>query len=388
MTTGNQVDIVVQVVGKGQDVLKNVNAELDKTNKKVKDQLANTDKTDKALTKQNKTLGQQIPILKNLSPLLGQVGLGFLGGSTAIAALGVGIMQASQAFETWFGTVVSSAMASNTLTGSTKTLADSLLNLKSMSEANGISIAQLSKNLPTLEAVTRDSASAMSLLNDAVSISHATGLPLDEVVKNLAGAFDGSLAVFDKTKSRVAPGIDAVKLLEEQMLALANTTGSSMKTVDDEFGKHMESIKVKAGAWANSLKIIFESVINAMMETDAEFNAKQKERDAEYAKQQAAILKASTQNPIPINPAGWNSDNLPGMGAIPGQASGGVTTSAGLSMVGENGPELLSLPEGAEVAPLNGAGGETHIHVHIGNEELDSFVIDSFDKKVRLRGGH
>lgn len=42
---------------------------------------------------------------------------------------------------------------------------------------------------------------------------------------------------------------------------------------------------------------------------------------------------------------------------IPGQANGGITRRAGLSIVGENGPELLRMPRGAVVAPLPAGGG-------------------------------
>lgn len=41
----------------------------------------------------------------------------------------------------------------------------------------------------------------------------------------------------------------------------------------------------------------------------------------------------------------------------PGQAAGGITTQSGMSWVGENGPELLNLPRGAQVIPLDRMGG-------------------------------
>lgn len=43
--------------------------------------------------------------------------------------------------------------------------------------------------------------------------------------------------------------------------------------------------------------------------------------------------------------------------AIPGLANGGTVTTAGLTLVGERGPELLSLPRGAQVTPLTGTSG-------------------------------
>lgn len=52
---------------------------------------------------------------------------------------------------------------------------------------------------------------------------------------------------------------------------------------------------------------------------------------------------------------------------IPGQAEGGITTRSGLSWVGEEGPELLNLPRGAQVIPLDrmasGGGNTTNVNV-------------------------
>lgn len=59
-------------------------------------------------------------------------------------------------------------------------------------------------------------------------------------------------------------------------------------------------------------------------------------------------------------------------GGVPGQAEGGVTTRPGLSWVGEEGPELLSLPRGAEVRPLDKVGGDTYnINVEVTGRAAD-----------------
>lgn len=58
---------------------------------------------------------------------------------------------------------------------------------------------------------------------------------------------------------------------------------------------------------------------------------------------------------------GGSSSVVVSGGSYPGMASGGTVTSPGLSWVGENGPELLSLPRGASVIPNPGVsrGGIT-----------------------------
>jgi hypothetical protein len=49
---------------------------------------------------------------------------------------------------------------------------------------------------------------------------------------------------------------------------------------------------------------------------------------------------------------------------VPGLAEGGTTTSAGTVMVGEEGPELLTLPRGAEVRPLDKTG-DTYVTMNV-----------------------
>jgi phage-related protein len=57
---------------------------------------------------------------------------------------------------------------------------------------------------------------------------------------------------------------------------------------------------------------------------------------------------------------------------IPMLADGGTVTGSGTVMVGERGPELLNLPRGAQVTPLDRAGGNTIIYNAAPNVSLDA----------------
>lgn len=67
-----------------------------------------------------------------------------------------------------------------------------------------------------------------------------------------------------------------------------------------------------------------------------------------------------------------------GLGGIVGLAGGGKVTHPGLAMVGESGPELLSLPAGASVAPLDKA-------YHIGGL-VDMITIKIYPQDIYLDG--
>jgi hypothetical protein len=61
-----------------------------------------------------------------------------------------------------------------------------------------------------------------------------------------------------------------------------------------------------------------------------------------------------------------------GIPRIPKLAEGGTLTSGGSVMVGERGAEILSLPKGATVTPLDKAGGKTINYYAAGGSSLDS----------------
>lgn len=68
----------------------------------------------------------------------------------------------------------------------------------------------------------------------------------------------------------------------------------------------------------------------------------------------------------------WNWGEIPliGLNEVPGLATGGTVTGSGTVMVGEQGPELLRLPTGASVIPLDhpasgvgGGGGGSNVYI-------------------------
>jgi TP901 family phage tail tape measure protein len=78
---------------------------------------------------------------------------------------------------------------------------------------------------------------------------------------------------------------------------------------------------------------------------------------------------------------------------LPLLAKGGIATAAGLAMVGEKGPEIISMSRGAQVTPLSrstSSGSDSrplHITLNIGGKSLGELVIDPLRQSVRVRGG-
>ena len=65
---------------------------------------------------------------------------------------------------------------------------------------------------------------------------------------------------------------------------------------------------------------------------------------------------------------------------IPLMAKGGIVARSGLAIVGEAGPELVSLGRGARVTPLpKGGGGPMHIHIEIDGKEIAAAIVNFED---------
>lgn len=73
------------------------------------------------------------------------------------------------------------------------------------------------------------------------------------------------------------------------------------------------------------------------------------------------------------------------IGSIFGLAEGGTTTSAGAVMVGERGPEILNLPKGATVTPLNKTGGVANITVMLDSETIARKIGAPLVDEIRVR---
>ena len=67
---------------------------------------------------------------------------------------------------------------------------------------------------------------------------------------------------------------------------------------------------------------------------------------------------------------------------VPAQASGGTTIRSGATLVGENGPEIVNMPQGATVVPLTGdkaaaAGGSITQNNYFTQMELTPYEVQA-----------
>ena len=255
----NELDILVNVIAKGQDQLKSIDKDLDKLSTT---QTKNTTALTKEVANNNlltTSLSKQIPVLRSVQPLMAGLGLGWIAGAGAVAALGIGAMQANQAFETWLTGMLSLNVVQNTLAGSTQNYDQLLADTEKNSAKLGISTGAYSKELASIESNIPgiSSVTALEILNDAVSISHSTGLPLDQVVTQLSNAFKNGAW---KDGAFISPGILALQTMEEQLSSTGNAALGMDRQVQDAWSELSTNISTGAGGWVHDIKISLEKI--------------------------------------------------------------------------------------------------------------------------------
>jgi len=466
-----QVNVIVNVITKGQEKLKEVSQDLMKTGKTRDGHTAITTRANDVLSKNNVTLGQQIPLLRELNPVWGALGISWLAGATAIAGISAGAVMANQAFNSWLASTASLTMSFNTQTQSTWSYMDVVKELMSLHLDTGITMESLSNAMKILNAQTNQSGTSLDILTRAIKVHKDTHLPLIDVVTELGKAYhDGYMLA----GQMIPAGPGAVNALIARMEEGADTSLQVKTKIDDEWSTTWESVKLSfgalveiiklgaievlkpldllvtaiqqfcigdwEGAWGslvsvaslalNPLSGVFSSLLDFIpdpwltkLSGAVDFFAHGKWKTALDV---LTTIVEAVQNPLgfaldqltklikdkwpsisnltkslfgQITGATTEAGNtaasgagsvLKSIGHFFGLQEGGRITTGGGVWVGERGPELLNLPAGAQVAPLDQgrSAGPNILQVYIGNELLSQFVIDDLNTAVRLRGGH
>ena len=73
---------------------------------------------------------------------------------------------------------------------------------------------------------------------------------------------------------------------------------------------------------------------------------------------------------------------------VPGLATGGSVTRSGMALVGESGPELLNLPRGANVVPLNSTANNMSVtaNYNITDKATAEWANNDLVRKIQGRG--
>lgn len=452
MTTQN-VNIIITVKAQGVDQIKQVSDQLntlkgtaDNTSTSLTKQIGQTDLMTNSLTK-------MAPPLQQLNPLLGSVGLSGILSLALPAAIGtaiVSLVAMSKTFEDLDASLVTFGAISNQYTlGPMMDFNQTLRLTSSLALQLGVPLDSISMAMQGLDQTTRSNNVSQSMLVDAMRIVDATGLSLKTVLQDLTNAYNG-----EYVNGQFMIGEQAVQAVTADLMSQKSAIGGLNGTMGELASQGLSTVKTGLGAIGDALKLVGEAFLAGFAPSTAGkldaavasiFKDVQSFMDTAWS---GVLLDLKTIWDKTVKIGDWlskmgqdaltwldgtvlgffqrgigdivswikntfsnlwgditrdfsslfggQSSKASGGSTIPQQAGGGITTSPGLSLVGENGPELLNLPVGASVIPLSGGGaGGQNIYVTINvqgsvmaEQELSTLVSNNIMEVIRGRGGY
>lgn len=188
-------------------------------------------------------------------------------------------------------------------------------------------------------------------------------------------------------KGIAAAGMEAVKMQYEAGYNFLN------KITGGKFGEMLNTVKEKFTNIKDSIVGIWEGIKSKTSEIWGGIVGGIKGFINKIIDRINVLIRGA--NKIQFDVPDW----VPGMGGkkfgfnipeIPQLAHGGVIQRPGTVMVGERGPEYLSLPKGAQVTPLNKAPNKTYyvtININGTNKSTDE-IVDDLVPKLKLAIGN
>lgn len=190
---------------------------------------------------------------------------------------------------------------------------------------------------------------------------------LDEVIIKQAGM----RAAAAESAAMIDDAAGATENFSEQWSLLKNKL--SDQVMWDDLDTSFDNLKIKAAEAFGGTEQAVKDFNTAMQNTwtTIEITMQKLDLPAEVQTKVAILFDQGKMDQIwallnALDTAGIARRNAAlgagfGVGFFPGMSAGGTVVGSGLSWVGENGPELLNLPQGATVTPMaaTGTGGNT-----------------------------
>jgi hypothetical protein len=217
------------------------------------------------------------------------------------------------------------------------------------------------------------------ILDDVIKSQAEVGIRTSEntdLINDAAAAVEGYSAQWSNLKTKLSDQVmwdDLDTSLDTLKTKAIEAFGGSEQSVKD-FNKQLES------TWEQIDKIMQTLDLPPEVQTKVSLLFDQGKFDQLWALLNALDTAGIARRNAALGPG-------PGIGffsGIGGMANGGTVQSAGLSWVGENGPELLNLPQGATVTPMSqtsGMGNTINITVTSADPQAVINAIRNFERR-------
>jgi phage-related protein len=221
-------------------------------------------------------------------------------------------------------------------------------------------------------------------------ISFFTGA-IEKIKSVFSGLKSGIYNIFESIWSNIKSVFDKIKLvfdgLKSSIYSIFESVWTNIKSVFDKIANIFKGFRGTLEGLFNGLWGFMKAPLNLVI-NGLNFFVKA------YENALNNIIGAINSIPDLELPFGGGEVGIPDLkpvkfAQIPALAEGGSITKAGTVMVGEQGPEFLNLPRGAEVVPLDKQQQSIVVNIHnpkIFNERDAEKLGDLLVRSLKLKG--
>jgi len=264
----NEINLKVNISAAGQQALKDIDTALNKLEGQQKKAQEGSKKHTEESNLLNTSLGKQIPLLRDLSPVLGVAGLGFLSGATALGAMVTATVLGYQAFDTWKTKVNGASVASNRLTGDMKSSYQTQKEYSDLARKLNLPEADTINAMVQLMALNHDYASSVQMLTQAKHLAAINDLDAVKVAQDMINVMSGQAQVLDSKKNPIVDKAVALQTLIKQYEATGSPYKASINSIDTTFSRTIEQQTqgLAGGFWlgAEGAKAAFNTMFAPM----------------------------------------------------------------------------------------------------------------------------
>ena len=405
-----KVEIEVSVKTIGTESLKQTQTELTKLGKTIDSGQVSQKKLNTESELFKTSLTKQLPLLKDLNPVWGALGISWLMGASALGVVGVGMVQVAQtALGMASGVANLTTSINEQTTGPLTDWGEQNAKVTALSKEWYVSIGDITKAYDAMNPKITDLAVREDILNQALQLHKETGISVEEAVRKLSNSLTDDLIVRDKVTGEILRGNDALLQERINIESSSNAWAGAASAIGDIF--KME--------WQKTVNF-FTTVLPRDIGEALNFviGEAKKTWDAGWKIGEWLVSIGQTAYNSIVGPVkqffmdGWNNitswigeklkgiadfflglwDAATGKGASStlsssSTPSGGVTGYAeGTDYVPATG--LYQLHKGEAVIPAaQNTGGATTINLYLSDgTQLASWVMDKIETAARLRG--
>ena len=252
----NEVNLKVKVTSEGTEKLTQIDESMGKLSKTTGSTDVATKRVGESTQFYNTSLIKAMPQLQAVNPLMSGLGLSTLMTTGAVGLLGLGFLKLGQTVVATHGSLVDLGISLGQFTqGPVMNYSQTFAQTVALAQQLHATTAQTAASFQILTEATHDQGTAMTLLNEANTVSLDTGKSLTTVAKQLAQVYSQGTFIQGKMEPAGLPTAEKLAgIMDTQKSAWAKFWQNTTRDLSRAFDLSLPSVNpLSSSAWKESM---------------------------------------------------------------------------------------------------------------------------------------